>query len=175
MLITDVFESMRATAAWYDRATLNMTGRATYPFVSRASENNGIVATCPRQVKDPEPGNAITIGLDTQTIAYQPAPFYTSQNIQVLRHDRLDVDSGLVLVTLIRKQMSKFGWGGNGATLGRLRKTRIMVPVETGADADRKVVVDWEGMSSFGSFLRAEAERSIDAVLGNPDELAGQQ
>lgn len=165
MLITDVFTAMRATTAWYDRSKLSMTGTAAFPFVSRSAQDNGIVELCPRQVKAPEAGNAITIGLDTQTIAYQPAPFYTSQNIQVLRHELLNVDNGLVLVTLIRQQMSRFGWGGNGATLGRLRRSRIMVPVTADAQADGEPIVDWAGMSLLGRHLRAKVERSIDAVL----------
>lgn len=173
MLITDVCMSMRASSAWYDKSSLVLIGQATHPFVSRTRESNGIDGSCPRQEKNPEPENAITIGLDTQTVAYQPAAFYTSQNIQVLRHERLGIDSGLVLVTTIRQQMSKFSWGGNGATLGRLRKTRIMVPVRTDADADGEQVVDWEGMSRFGRALRAEAERSMNAVLGDASELPG--
>jgi hypothetical protein len=89
--------------------------------------------------------------------------FYTSQNIQVLRHERLDVDNALVLSTLIKQQMSKFSWGGNGATLGRLEKTRIMVPVTSNADGEQ--AIDWEGMSRYGRALRARAERAMNAVL----------
>lgn len=89
MLITDVCMSMRASSAWYDKSSLVLIGQATHPFVSRTRESNGIDGSCPRQEKNPEPENAITIGLDTQTVAYQPAAFYTSQNIQVLRHERL--------------------------------------------------------------------------------------
>jgi hypothetical protein len=164
MLITDVFTSMKASSAWYDKSKLGLASPATYPFVSRTRENNGIDGACPRQEKEPEAGNAITIGLDTQTVAYQPAPFYTSQNIQVVRHERLNVDNGLVLVAIIRQQMGKFSWGGNGATLGRLRKTRVMVPVARSHNGE--AVVDWEGMSRYGRVLRANAESAVDAVLG---------
>jgi len=122
MLITDVFTSMKASLASIDKSKLNLSGDGKYLFVSRSRENNGISGMCPLQTMPPEPGNAITIGLDTQTVAYQPAAFYTGQNIQVLRHESLDEHSGLVLVSLIREQMSRFGWGGNGATLGRLKK-----------------------------------------------------
>ncbi|WP_208458860.1 restriction endonuclease subunit S [Burkholderia sp. BCC0322] len=168
MLITDVFKSMKASSAWYDKSKLVPTGEGRYPFVSRTRENNGIDGTCVRQEKNPEPGNAITIGLDTQTVAYQPMAFYTSQNIQVLRHERLCADSALVLSTLIKQQMSRFSWGGNGATLGRLRKTRIMVPVTTNASGER--VVDWEGMSCYGRALRVKAERAINVVLADVPE-----
>lgn len=169
MLITDVFMSMKASSAWYDKSKLVIAGQGQHPFVSRTRENNGIDGTCARQKKSPEPGNAITIGLDTQTVAYQPAAFYTSQNIQVLRHDFLDVDSALFLVTTIRQQMSKFSWGGNGATLGRLQKTRIMAPVIT--DADGQQVVDWDGMSRYGRALRVKAERMVNVVLGEDMEI----
>lgn len=163
MLITDVFDSMRASSAWYDRSKLDSTGEAIYPFVSRTKASNGVDGFCPRQEKNPEPGNAITIGLDTQTIGYQPVPFYTSQNIQVLRASALNEDNALVLAALIREQMGKFSWGGNGATLGRLKKTRIMAPVTT--DANGQPCVDWDGMTAYGRALRVRAERSMAPAL----------
>lgn len=151
MLITDVFDSMKASNAWYDRSKLDSTGDAVYPFVSRAKASNGVDRFCPPQEKSPELGNAVTIGLDTQTIGYQPVPFYTSQNIQVLRHPRLNVYNASVLAAALREQMLKFSWGGNGATLGRLKKTRIMVPTTT--DADGTQVVDWDGLDRLGAEL----------------------
>lgn len=60
-------------------------------------------------------------------------PFYTSVKIQVLRHPQLSADNGPVLVALLREQMSKFQWG-NGASLDRLKATRIMVPVKINTD-----------------------------------------
>jgi Type I restriction modification DNA specificity domain len=33
------------------------------------------------------------------------------------------------LVPLIKKQMGKFNWGGNGATLTRLRRSKILLPI----------------------------------------------
>lgn len=158
MLITDVFDTMKATSAWYNKSDLAQIGSGRYPFVSRTREGNGVDGWCVRQKKKPEEGNAITIGLDTQTIAYQSVPFYTSQNIQVLRHSLLNVDNAMVLAALIKQQMSRFGWGGNGATLGRLRKTRIMVPVKGSA-------VDWDGMTRYGRALRVHAERQMAAII----------
>ncbi|WP_053115698.1 restriction endonuclease subunit S [Winslowiella iniecta] len=164
-LITDVFGTMKASSASYDKSKLVHAGKGRYPFVSRTRENNGIDGICVRQAKEPEPGNAITIGLDTQTVAYQPVAFYTSQNIQVLRHECMNADNGLILLALINQQMGKFSWGGNGATLGRLAKTRIMVPVMT--DADGKEVVDWDGMSRYGHALRVRIERKTNDVYKN--------
>lgn len=151
MLITDVFESMTASKAWYDKSKLCLSGVPVFPFVSRTKASNGVDSFCPRQDKAPEAGNAMTIGLDTQTIGYQPVPFYTSQNIQVLRHERLNENNALVLSSLIQEQMGKFSWGGNGATLGRLKKTRIMVPALTNADGTFEA--DWDGMDRLGAEL----------------------
>lgn len=151
MFITDVFESMTASKAWYDKSKLCLSGVPVFPFVSRTKASNGVDTFCPRQDKAPEAGNAMTIGLDTQTIGYQPVPFYTSQNIQVLRHERLNESNALVLSSLIQEQMGKFSWGGNGATLGRLKKTRIMVPALTNADGTFEA--DWDGMDRLGTEL----------------------
>lgn len=163
MFITDVFDTMKASSAWYDKIKLRTTGDASYPFVSRTKVSNGVDGFSVRQEKAPERGNALTIGLDTQTIAYQPVPFYTSQNIQVLRHPHLNQEAALVLAACIRAQMGKFSWGGNGATLGRLKVTRIMVPIAT--DPTGEQVIDWEGMTRYGQVVRARAERDLSLAV----------
>jgi hypothetical protein len=163
MLVTDVFDSMTASKAWYDKSKLSLSGVPAFPFVSRTRASNGVDSFCPRQEKEPEAGNAVTIGLDTQTIGYQPGPFYTSQNIQVLRHERLNENNALVLASLIQKQMGKFSWGGNGATLGRLKKTHIMVPVLTNADGT--IEADWEGMDRLGADLLDEVSSHAHRAL----------
>lgn len=176
MLITEVFDSVKATRAWYDKSKLATQGAKVFPFVSRTRADNGVDSFCPAQAKVPEPGNAITIGLDTQTLGYQPVPFYTGQNIQVLRHKRLDEITAPVLMTLIKGQLRKFSWGGNGATLGRLVKTRIVVPVRR--DNQGEQVVDWDTLKALGEDLMAQVRESASnarrfgaAVVGHAPEL----
>ena len=164
MLITDVFDTMKASQAWYDKAALKPGDQTIYPYVSRTKADNGVEGFCSRQAKNPEPGCAITIGLDTQTVGYQPVPFYTSQNIQVLRHPRLNASSSTVLMTVVETQLRKFSWGGNGATLGRLKATRIMVPVTTNDDGDD--VVDWDGIEQYGRWLAAQVDHRASQALG---------
>ena len=162
-LITDVFESMCAAGQWFDLSKAIKSGNPSVPYVARSGGGNGIGALLPHQgFNPPNAGNAITIGVSTSTVFYQPDPFYTSKEIQVLRHHKLSADNGLILVTLLREQMGKFQWG-NGASLERLKATRIMAPVMT--DASGKQVVDWEGMSRYGRALRAQAERKMNAGL----------
>lgn len=88
-------------------------------------------------------GNVITIGLDTQTVFYQPAPFYTGQNIQVIKHPQLDRYNAQFLIVAIKKLVRKFSWGSYGATLTRLRKSKIYLPVTKQGE------IDFRFMSSF--------------------------
>lgn len=162
MLITDVFESMKAAGKWFDLSKAARQGDAVSPYVARSGGRNGIGAFLPRQkTQAPNAGNAITIGVSTSTVFYQPVPFYTSKEIQVLRHRLLDEHNGPVLVSILRQQMGKFQWG-NGASLDRLKATRIMVPVSL--DDDGTQSVDWAGMSALGAELRRTARAGTTAV-----------
>ena len=173
MLITDVFESMRASQSWYDKNKLR-PGTGTYPYISRSAFKNGHESAIKRQDRPPNPGNAITIGVDTQTVFYQPMSFYTSVKIQVLRHPKLSPINGPILVAILRQQMSKFQWG-NGASLDRLEATRIMVPVITSTNGE--LSVDWDGMTKLGDELtrtaqaRAATIRRADPIPIDEPEL----
>lgn len=149
MFITDVFDSLTASKAWYDKNKIQ-EGPGTYPYVSRSRVTNGHESVVGRQDLPPNAGNAITIGVDTQSVFYQPTPFYTSVKIQVLRHARMTATSALVLVAILRAQMMKFQWG-NGASIARLQATRIMVPALTNADGTFEA--DWDGMDRLGAEL----------------------
>ena len=107
------------------------------PYITRTDIDNGIdgfIGEQPDYITDE--GNVITIGLDTQTVFYQPTSFYTGQNIQILRNKNLNKYVALFIVPLIKKQMEKFNWGGNGATLGRLRKVVLLLPTSNNVVPD---------------------------------------
>lgn len=151
MFITDVFDSMKPAGKWFDLAKAERHGSPVSPYVARSGGSNGIVAFLPPQSYDaPNAGNAISIGVSTSTVFYQPVAFYTSKEIQVLRHRRLTSGNALVLVAILREQMSKFQWG-NGASIARLQATRIMVPALTNADGT--IEADWDGMDRLGAEL----------------------
>src|SRR3954453_20047811 len=56
-------------------------------FVGRSGERNGIVAIVRRTAQEPYPAGLITVALGGSTLSsfVQPIPFYTAQNIDVLR------------------------------------------------------------------------------------------
>lgn len=123
-VLNDIFE-IRSTSSSIDRKKLNgLKGRT--PYITRTDSNNGwdsLISDQTNYKKDH--GNVITVGLDTQTVFYQPIPFYTGQNIQIFTSKHINKYVASFIIPLLKKQMEKFNWGGNGATLGRLRCQRI--------------------------------------------------
>lgn len=136
--------SILSTGSGIDKNKLNK-GEGTTPYVTRSDMNNGIDMFVSQQALryKIDEGNVITIGLDTQTVFYQPTRFYTGQNIQVVRHPQLDRYNAMFIIVAIKKLVEKFSWGSYGATLSRLRKSRIYLPAT--ADGD----IDFSFMSAF--------------------------
>lgn len=162
MLIADVFETARQAPSWMNTNQV-IDGCSQYPHVTNTALGNSVASFIAEQSVKPNPGNAITLGIDTQVVAYQPVPFYGSTKVFELRASRLNEANALILVTAIQKGIEKFSWG-HKASARRLARTHIMVPV---TDTNGKQVVDWDGMSRYGNALRVKAERTMDAVLKN--------
>lgn len=156
MLVPDVFETVETAKQPLNHNRIVTTGKPAAVYVTRSQEYNGVTRIIPTQGQKPHPGGAITIGGATATVFYQPGPFYTGQDILLLRHPRMTETSAVVLMSLLRAQMGKFSWGSNGVTLARLRRLRILVPtVDTGGVAG----VDWVA-------LEEEGERLLGVIRG---------
>lgn len=155
MLITDVFEKYRQAPAWLNTNQVKW-GEAAFPRVTNFAASNSVSGFIPHQGFDPNPANAITVGIDTQVVAYQPVAFYGATKVYELRSLELTEDSAPILVSALKKGVEKFSWG-HKASAGRLSKTRIMVPVMTDLHGDQ--VADWDGMAAYGRALRVRAER----------------
>ncbi|MBR3436096.1 MAG: restriction endonuclease subunit S [Bacteroidales bacterium] len=126
-LMDEIFV-IEATKSGIDRKKLNGTV-GDIPYLTRTDKNNAwdsFIGEQPNYEKDK--GNVLSVGLDTQTAFYQPIPFYTGQNIQVFSHKQMNKYVAMFVIPLLKRQMQKFNWGGNGATLSRLRRQRIMLP-----------------------------------------------
>lgn len=136
--------SIQATGSGIDKNKL-IQKEGTIPYITRSDLNNGmdIFVTEQSSRYKVDEGNVITIGLDTQTIFYQPTSFYTGQNIQIIRHPQLDRYNALFLIVAIKKLVEKFSWGSYGATLTRLRKSRIYLPATNAGE------IDFAFMSAF--------------------------
>lgn len=150
-ILSDVFD-IDSTSSGIDKNKLvNIKGKI--PYITRTDGNNGIDDFIGKQHEkySKNEGNVITIGLDTQTVFYQPNyEFYTGQNIQILYNKRLNKDNALFIILLLEKLLEKFNWGGYGATLTRLRKSRIMLPIDDNNDPD------WNFMEAYMKKLEYE-------------------
>ena len=134
-MLRDIFD-IKQTANGIDKIKL-VQGEGTYPYVTRSDINNGInTFVCEQPGYVMNAGNCISVGLDTQTAFYQPESFYTGQNIQILRSTKLNAHNARFMLPLLKKTLSIFSWGGNGATLTRLRRSRIFLPIDDSGQPD---------------------------------------
>ncbi|EHN6915396.1 restriction endonuclease subunit S [Campylobacter jejuni] len=141
-VIGKIFE-VKATLSGIDKNKLNGK-KGSYPYITRSDKINGIDDFIDKQdgYKCDE-ANVITIGLDTQTAFYQNNIFYTGQNIQILKNNQLNKYNAFFVIVELKKFMEKFNWGGNGATLTRLKRGKILFPI------DSKGNPNWEFMQNY--------------------------
>ncbi|MDT2841895.1 restriction endonuclease subunit S [Vagococcus lutrae] len=139
----DELFTIKSSAHQIDKVNIKNNGAKKYPYVTRSNIDNGVSDFISYQNVEPNDGNVITIGLDTQTVFYQSSKFYTGQNIQILDRNNLNRSIALFLIPLLEKQMKKFNWGGNGATLTRLKRLSIILPV------DDRGMPDWGYMEQY--------------------------
>ena len=134
------------------------------PYITRSGLNNGINLFVNKNQKEKykiDQGNVITIGLDTQTVFYQKSNFFTGQNIQILKNDNINEKNALFIIALLKKQLAKFSWGGNGATLARLNRSSIMLPV------DDNETPDWDFMEKAGTLIENSMKEKVVEFLTN--------
>ena len=147
-----------STKSGIDKNKLNIDV-GLIPYITRTDMRNGInmfVTDEQNNRYNIDEGNVITIGLDTQTVFYQPTAFYTGQNIQVLRNKKLSKYSALFIIPLLKIQMEKFNWGGNGATLTRLKRTRIILPINSKGNPN------WQFMEDY---IKHEMKKQFQKVI----------
>lgn len=123
---------LRASMSGIDKNKLLDSKEPQIPYITRSDFNNGVSLFVGKEQKEKyqlDDGNVITIGLDTQTVFYQPHSFYTGQNIQVLYNENLNKYIAKFIIPLLKMQVAKLSWGGNGATLGRLKRMQLLLPV----------------------------------------------
>lgn len=157
----DIF-TICSTNSGIDKNKLNKI-EGKIPYITRTDKNNAIdfFIGLQNEKYKTDNGNVITIGLDTQTVFYQPYHFYTGQNIQILSNDCLNHYISLFLIPLIKIQMDKFSWGGNGATLTRLKRSKINLPINS------KNLPDYVFMEYYMRHLEQEKTNKIKNYILN--------
>ena len=126
-----------STSSSIDRNKL-ISKKGEIPYITRSEKENGYDSFVCNQSDNYkiDKSNVITIGLDTQTVFYQPYEFYTGQNIQILENPNLNKHNASFFIMLLKVQLKKFSWGGNGATLTRLKRSKILLPTTSDGQPD---------------------------------------
>ncbi len=138
-IISEIFQ-VRATLSGIDKNKLNGK-KGDYPYLTRSDKINGIDSFIAKQdAYHYNEANVIIIGLDTQTAFYQSNKFYTGQNIQILTYKEINKYNALFIIILLKKLMEKFSWGGNGATLTRLKRGKIILPIDSKGNPDYALI-----------------------------------
>lgn len=150
-------------------------GERSVPYITRSDANNGLArfVSAKNYEFGSDDGGCITVGLDTQTAFYQPHKFVTGQNVQVITGENISEDVAQFLVPILRQQMTaKFNWGGNGATLGRMKRLSVMLPVTDSGEPDYEYMAEYarQKRNAMLAKYRAYVEERI-AELGKAVEI----
>lgn len=114
------------------------------PYITRTGLNNGILKfVCEQGTEKLNPGNVITIGVDTQTVFYQKQAFYCGNNILSLSSENVDQYIGVFIVGILDQIVKKKYNYGYGATLTRIKNLEIPLPITSDGKPD------WEFMSDY--------------------------
>ena len=161
VMIQDVFDSCRQAPAWLYVRDVDNDGTPLFPHVTNTLKNNSVHRFISEQRVPPNPGNAITVGVDGQTVAYQKNPFYGGEGLLELRSRHLTEEKALVLCAAIRQALVKFSWH-HKSSMSRVVRTRIMIPMtvdETGTE-----IVDWDTIGMLGSVLFDAVHDRINSI-----------
>ena len=119
-------------------------GAGTIPYVTRTSLNNGVSKfVCSQRIEKLNPGNVITVGVDTQTVFYQKQAFYCGNNVLSLSSENVDQYIGVFIVGILDQIIKKKYNYGYGATLTRIKNLEIPLPITPDGNPD------WEFMESY--------------------------
>lgn len=167
---------IKTTDSSIDGVRLIDDDEKSVPYVTRSDSNNGLARfVSPKNYEfGSDDGGCITVGLDTQTAFYQPHKFVTGQNIQVITGESLNEDVAQFMVPILRQQMTaKFNWGGNGATIGRMKRLTVMLPVTDSGEPDYAYMAEYaqQKRDAMLAKYRAYVEARI-AELGEYVEIS---
>lgn len=162
VMIQDVFDSCRQAPAWLYVKDAQGEEGGVFPHVTNTLKNNSIHRFLSKQNTPPNPGNAITVGVDTQAVTYQKNPFYGGEALLELRSPYLTEENALVLCAAIRQALTKFSWH-HKSSMARVARTRIMVPVTV--DTAGREKVDWDSMVCLGQTLLGVVRGRVNTRL----------
>lgn len=113
-----------------------LTAKGETPFITSTDKNNGLTGYTEQAAC--HEGNVITVNRNGSVgeAYYQPAPFSTTEDVHVFNPKfPLNKYVALFLVTLIRREKYRFGYGRKWG-LGRMNESLIRLPVAADGEPD---------------------------------------
>ncbi len=127
-------------------------------LINETEDNNGFVRkVTPTKVFT---GNAITVSINFgENVFYQPEDFCASVNIAILRNDEICTASGLFIVSVLREENKKYGYGYKTSN-DRIKDTILKLPILCDADgtpiiddthkySEQGYIPDWQWMENY--------------------------
>lgn len=119
-------------------------GAGMIPYVTRTSLNNGVLKfVCSQRIEKLNPGNVITVGMDTQTVFYQKQNFYCGRDILSLSNTIMNQYIGIFIVGILDQIVKKKFSYGYCASLTRIKNLEIKLPSTPEGNPD------WGFMESY--------------------------
>lgn len=165
------FLHIATTDSSIDKIRLKDGEQKNVPYITRSESANGIAQFVSEQNYEfgSNEAGCITVGLDTQTAFYQPHKFVTGQNIQVVTGNSLNKDTAHFYITVLKNQMdAKFNWGGNGATLSRMKRLEAMLPISEEGEPDYNYIAKYTQLKR--SMLLAKYRKWVNARIAELGE-----
>lgn len=142
-------------------------GAGTIPYVTRTSLNNGVSKfVCSQGTEKLNPGNVITVGMDTQTVFYQKQNFYCGRDILSLSNTIMNQYIGIFVVGVLDQVVKKKYSYGYCASLTRIKNLEIKLPSTPDGNPD------WEFMESYirEQYREVVQERIDELEKEKPDD-----
>ena len=130
-----------------------------YPYVVRATTNNGIRGYINENEMYLNDAHTLSFAQDTFTVFYQKERYFTGNKVKVLKPLFNSVTDRIMtyLVACFKKSLETLSWG-TGSTVESIGETKIQLPVKCGQ-------IDFEFMENFVAELESHRVAELESYL----------
>tara|TARA_Y100000310_G_scaffold259796_1_gene268585 strand:+ start:2030 stop:2554 length:525 start_codon:yes stop_codon:yes gene_type:complete len=130
------------------------TQKGDFPQVNRSAFNNGITKQVKKIDKKVNEPNCITIGAEGFYAFYQDKPFMAGNKIYVLRHNKMNKNSGLFICAVLNSIVGDYSYN-NARILEKIKNEVHELPV------DKNNEPDWKYMEDFIKKMTKKIESAL--------------
>lgn len=99
-----------------------------YPYVTRKEGDNGIDSYINEDEQYLNPGNTISLAMDTYVLNYQEEPYFTGNRVKIVNYKGINKENALYIITALNKTLGEMTWGET-MNMDRLNKIELELPV----------------------------------------------